>query len=732
MQTRRVTRVGLGLIFIYFVGLGLAYAHSIPIFEASDEAEHLLYIHTILERGELPVIQSRAQMQQQSDPVQRWNNQAHHAPLYYLTSAVLVSWSTRGHIADYLIPNELIFLRNTVAQNPNKWLHRYDAPTSDTERVVFVLRLFNIAIGTGTIGMVFFTVKQLSYGDGLALLAALFTASLPTFIVVNSSITNDSLVIFLYTAGIAWSLRIWHTQAITWRDTALISLILSGSALTKLTGLSLFGVVFGILLFGIGRGRWQWRAAAKVITLSLLATALLAGWWYARNWQLYGDPFALAATASIWGRETPLTFAKLLLELGRIAQSFWMMVGYLHYPIFAPLRFYLYVAGICLIALVGLVRLFVSNKSGQRDELCLLLFVCGLVSAVLLWGTRSVDISYGRLLLPAIAAFAPLMLLGWRALLGRFHGLLLLPVMGLALAAPLVIIPQAYPSLELVDTVSQNATAIHWRQESFEIVAVDVHQTRVNPGDTLTLDLYLRGNHPDNPALLVTAADSLRAKRLGHVEVYPGMAATNQLEAAQLYRVPLRIPLEIIPDEVRQPRLITILIEWVDLESNTGLVFDNGDSLLEVSGPTFIDERYRAHNLPISLAAQFGEKIMLQSYAMPMAIDAGAHLPIMLNWHPQQQIDLAWTLTLQLFDEQGNFITQSDGMPYWYPTTAWVANVMFTDERTLVIPPDTPPGRYAVRLGWYRQNEEQFVRLPLTSGSGVDNLLVLPQRLHVR
>src|SRR5688572_3358892 len=101
-------------ILIGFVILAAHYSRAIPIFEASDEAEHFIYIHTILETGQLPVIQSREDMAQQIDPILRWNNQSHHAPLYYLLSAGLIAWSERADIDDYLRANELIFLRNTV------------------------------------------------------------------------------------------------------------------------------------------------------------------------------------------------------------------------------------------------------------------------------------------------------------------------------------------------------------------------------------------------------------------------------------------------------------------------------------------------------------------------------------------------------------------------------------------------------------------------------------------
>ncbi|MCA9915050.1 MAG: phospholipid carrier-dependent glycosyltransferase, partial [Anaerolineae bacterium] len=328
-MTSTTTRISLGAILLSFVLLAAGFSAVVPIFENSDEAEHFIYIHTLLQTGELPVIQSREAMAAQEDPVQRWNNQSHHAPLYYLLSSALVSWSQREDLRDYLIPNELIFLRDTTENNANKWLHRYDEPGGDTQAAVFVLRAANVAIGCGTLLLIFACAWQISDNRLLALSATAFAAFLPTFIVVNSSVTNDALLLFFYTAGVLWSLVTWRNETLTLSRAVLLGLIVSGTALTKLTGLSLFGVVFVVLVLGAWRKKWTWQQAIVTFAVGLLMTALLAGWWYLRNWQIYGDPLAVSATQTIWGREGAVLWGE---ELLRIGKTFWMMVGYLHSP----------------------------------------------------------------------------------------------------------------------------------------------------------------------------------------------------------------------------------------------------------------------------------------------------------------------------------------------------------------------------------------------------------------
>ena len=725
----RRQQIYFAIILIFYALSASLYIYTVPIFEASDEAEHFIYIHQILDTGDLPIIQSREQMANQDDPILRWNNQSHHAPLYYLLSSVLISWSERGDIADYLQPNELIFLRNTVEDNPNKWLHRYTDPTSDTHIAVYFLRVVNMLIGLGTLWMVYLASKQVSENRLLPLLAMLFTASIPTFIVVNSSVTNDALVIFLYSAGTYWILKALCQQEISFGDIAVISLILSGIALTKLTGVTLFGVVYVGLLVGFWRKYWTWQKVAQVILISGITAAILAGWWYLRNLSLYGDLLAIDATASIWGREAPFTLAMLPDELLRIGKSFWMLVGYLHYPVFAPDAFYIYAT---LITILGIIGLFARFRQGNTDLLKLMLLACFVVFGMLLYGTLSVDISYGRLLLPAIASFAPLLVIGWLQIFRRFAVLLILPLMATTILIPIILIPSAYPTLQAVDVIPEIAIPVNWQADNLEILAIDVPHNTVNAGDELVVDLYFRGNHPDNPALTMTAVDTARVERFDHVEIYPGMADMRVLPDEQIFRYSAYLDIP-EPDVILAPRLVHVLVEWVDLDTNEEIIFDSGLSLLEVPSATFVDTRYEVSELENQVNVNFGDEINLQSYSLPETATAGESISLDFVWDATAQLanDAEAILTIQLFDAEGNFITQEDGALWWYPTMAWAEGVPFVDTRQLQLPSDIEAGDYEIRIGWYRVIGDSFPRLEVIGSEHVDNLYVLPMTIRV-
>ena len=74
MKTRR-ERLTLLLLAVLFVGLGITYSISVPIFEAPDEYHHYFYIQHLLDGNSLPI--------QQDGVDQPWAQEGSQPPLYY-------------------------------------------------------------------------------------------------------------------------------------------------------------------------------------------------------------------------------------------------------------------------------------------------------------------------------------------------------------------------------------------------------------------------------------------------------------------------------------------------------------------------------------------------------------------------------------------------------------------------------------------------------------------------
>ncbi len=666
------------------------------MFEAADEAAHFLYVHHLLADHNLPLIRSRDAVAAQTTPVDQWAIESHQPPLYYAVGALLISWTDRSDVDDYLRPNNLIFLRGTTDDNHNKWLHSPAHTGGDTHISVMILRGYSIVLGMGTLWFVYRT-GRLVLGAAGGLAAMLLVASIPTFVSISASINNDNLVTFLYSAGVYWVLS--TRTNVSLRDALVVGLILSAIALTKLTGVSLFVIVYGALLL---RRRGE---AAQVIAVSLVMATILAVWWYLRNWDLYGDPLALGATRLLWGREYEIaaTSGDPLAELVRIGRSFWLMVGHLHNPVYGPAWVYAYAAAITLLALFGTLWGREESRPTRRDGILavreILLAVCMVVGFMLLAGTRSVDISYGRLLFPALVGFAPLMVAGWRRLLGR--RLMLIPVLPLTmmtLLVPFSLLPRAYPLL-IQTEIHNGVDYIGTDAGGLELVAYTVEQNTVRPGDTLTGHAYLRGTHPQNPALFLTAVDSLTGATLGHTEIYPGMAPTDTLPPERTYRFDWWVDVE--TTAALSPRLIDLHLSWYvpDAMLSIPQVDGSGVALGErviLRGPVLIDSDYqpRPENTTPGINFHWDDvTVVLEGYTIRDG-------ELKLYWRPSRAADPDWVVAVQVVDADGNIIAQADGPPASYPPDVWQEYVMFEDTRRV----DIPAGA-EVLIGWYRQSD---------------------------
>lgn len=734
-------RVALALC-LYAALLGVLYAHETPVFEAPDEGAHFLYIHNLLETGELPVLEDREAVFE-SRAVQR-----HHPPLYYLIGAGLISWTERADVERYFVDNPFGAAGFVIDLNRNIYLHSPQAPQGDTHVAVWVLRLYSLSLGVATLWLVYRS-GQLAFAERPVGLLALFVAvSIPGFIAGAASINNDNLVIFLFTAGIHRVLVVWRRERVTTFDLAVFALTLGGAALTKLNGLALFPLVYAGLVWGALRGRLAWRDVWRVGGVTLLAAALLAGWWYARNWQLYGDPLALSATREVWGRDgnLPDNARLVLLEAMHVLDSFWMTLG--HFNLRGPEWLYTYAPLAALAALPGLVRAWRRAGPRGRDALLFLGASCALIIVALVTATRQINVSQGRILYPAILGFAVLLALGWRALVGRFAPLVVVPLATVTLATPFLYLDHAFQHIEVVDELPAAATPVGATSEGLTLEGYRLFTETVAPGEQVRLELFVRGNHPDNPAMFVKALDPNNQQTLGGVDFYPGMAPTEALDDTLLYRVYVQFPIDAgIPLDTG-PMQLRLAVGWrvpeterflplrdangveIDILTLAGpVVMGAPEASPEAQTPTHAGSAETEPPEEAPLVATFGDQIQLLSYTLPDSVAAGETLSVGLNWKATRPIEQDYVLTVGLLDADGRLVAQHDGEPEGYPTSAWIVGEAFQLTRDILLPPDVPPGEYEVYVGWYSLPAVR--RLPVQGDQARDDLIILPAPLRV-
>jgi 4-amino-4-deoxy-L-arabinose transferase-like glycosyltransferase len=749
------------LVLIIFTLLALFYARALPLFEATDEGAHFLYVHHLLETGQLPLLEGRLATTGDAPPVERWSFERHQPPLYYAIGALLVSWSQREDIDTYLQPNLLIFLRGIVEDNPNMWLHS-PSSSGDTAAAVWTLRLYSLALALGTLLAIYHTA-QLAFGrQDIALLAMTFVVALPMFISLSASINNDNLIIFIFSVAIYWCLRIWQRRDITRVDIVVVSLLLSAAALTKVTGVTLFGIVYLSLFIGAYRGSYSWRKVGLLIGISLVAAAILAGWWYLRNLTLYGDMLASDATITFFSENPQRRSVDAIVgEIPRVWRTFWFGIGYLHALVYAPDWYYLYTGvitalGIAGLGIYGLKTASHTTKSflplsmlergpggevsshtdssppprvrgGGRGEGFTIFFFLATLAALtiaLFAGTRQIDISYGRILYPALAGLAPLLVLGWLALLGRRWTLLaLLPLFAVAVITPFVYLPAAYPTLETVEALPGNAVPLDSHAEGLSLLGYEPLVKQVFPGDTIHLTLYLRGQHPDNPALSVKLIDPNQTTVRAATEIYPGMSPTSALAPDSRYRIQVPLTLDSPPADQSDfnPRQLRIAVAWLNPVTAETLTWDNPPVLDD--GPILVFPNRPPIQLDVQTDVVYGDLIRLAGHsALPAEVQPGDTIPVSLHWQQVNHTDTDWTVAIGLLDAQNNVLTSADDRPPGYPTSIWLPKVDFLDARQLVIPADAAPGDYRLYVGWYRLADGERLA---PRGSNVEGTLYL-------
>jgi hypothetical protein len=266
------------------------------------------------------------------------------------------------------------------------------------------------------------------------------------------------------------------------------------------------------------------------------------------------------------------------------------------------------------------------------------------------------------------------------------------------------------------------------------MVAYTIHTDAVRPGGEIALDLYLTGRSEANALVFANALDPVTLDSLGRVQVYPGMAPTDALDPDALYRAPLTIPLD---DGSLPPRELRIRLEWFDpttldylpLTDATGAEIES----LLLRGPVLIDDGYAPGPANREVDADFGGAIRLTGYTLSSAtLQPGDALTIRLNWRALDALPDAWTLTVQMFNEDGLLVDQADGAIPGYPSSAWVAGTRFSETRTLSLPDDAGDGDYRLVVAWYRLTDSGFERLPVTGDLTVlDDLALLPVTLNV-
>ncbi|MBM3129584.1 MAG: DUF2142 domain-containing protein [Chloroflexi bacterium] len=686
-------KIFLSGIIAAFIALGACYSFTTPLFEAPDEVWHYAYVREIALRRGFPVMQAGVE--------QAWAHEGTQAPLYYLLGAPLIAWIDPRELDTLPAPNPFVRLGEPAAatnDNRNAFLHTPDEnfPWRGTALAAHLLRLYSVALGALTLALTFALAREVfPAARAVAFLAAIFVACLPQFLFIGSSINNDNLATLL-SAATLWQLARTLRRGIAPQRALILGALAGGALLTKFNTITLVPLTLLVIASAAAPKR-AWRVALVSASVFVFVVASIAGWWYARNLALYGDLSGLALIIQMIGeRPAPMDLARwFIAETEGLRFSTWGVFGWM--SVLAAPAFYAFfdllalagVVGMCVVSLRAAQRrsnpqsaigdCFVARNAPRNDTLpALLALWCAITFAAVVYYNRALPAAQGRLLFPALAAFAVLWACGILALVparAQTGAIVLLGALqfGVAAFTPTRFIAPAYAPT-VVNMIPSDATRVNARfADGAQVLAARISRAETQPGDVFDVTIYSRISdgqtarraifvHIVNSAdVIVAQRDSAIASGNWNALAYPALIADS-----------LRVPIPILvsaPDDWR------VIIGTYDLESRERL----GDPITIARLPA------RAN----AAAWQFdfdGRATLLRAEIAPQVVASGGTGRVILRWSaapPQHRVFIH---------------ALGDADRIWAEADAALAREM---ELVLRFAPETPLGIYPLELGVY-------------------------------
>ncbi|MCC7450296.1 MAG: hypothetical protein IT324_22955 [Anaerolineae bacterium] len=709
------------------------------MFEAPDENYHFAFVQRLTQSWELPV--------QDASVKTPWDQEGSQPPLYYLVASLVARLVPADVVPYPLAKNPHAQIGIGLAQiNHNVFVHTPDEafPWHGLALRFHLVRFFSIVMGAITVYVVHRTA-QLAVRESptvVRIVAAVFVTFNPMFLFITSSINNDNMVM-LWGALASWLMLKIIQHGYTTRRVARLAIVIALASLSKLSGLTLY-VPAGamLLLLALNKHHYTdpagelrhaqsitWRQLVAAGAMFGIAFVVIAGWWYARNWQLYGDPTGLRAMIAIVSpRQMPYTIGTMLDEMQGLRISFWALFGW--FNVIGLDWFLIGMDILTALALIGGIVWVAYYMSKQDFRALFPIGILGLQFLVtfvsLINWTRQTPGTQGRLLFPAIAAIATLTALGWR-MFGQLiwrKALAIVPISFMfivAILTPFLTIAPAYAAPPTITRLPDDAVPVEVRFDTITVIGFRIDRQPVPPSGSLPVTVYYQGE-PDarNLSLYLTALDR-NNKVVGKIDSYPGGGnlPTSTWDTSKIYADTYRIP---ISATAEGPAQFKVEFGWWNFATNTRtqpLGVDNkpiealilrGGSLLS-SAPAPLPS--------VAQQATFSEALRFNGYTIsPMdgVIKPGKRLDVSLMWEALSSVYEDFTVFVHLESADSKPIAQDDGMPLRgaYPTSAWAVGQPFADPRSITIPGNLSPGQYRIVIGLYRAGDGS--RLPVDTG----------------
>lgn len=723
-------RVLYGIAALYLV-LATTYSLVTPLFEASDELWHYPMVKFIADNNfALPVQDAAIQT--------AWRQEGSQPPLYYMIAALITAGIDTSDLESVRRINPHADIGTIPPDgNINMIVHRFDAetfPYRGTALAAHIARLFSVLLGLGTVIVTYCLAYQLfPERPAIWIGAAAINAFLPMFLFISGSVNNDNLSNLLgnlLTLLIVLMLKRERPPII--RDYVVIGVVAGAGLLAKLNiGFLIPLVALTYAILSVRRRDLRPLIVGGLISGGL--TIAIAGWWYLRNFQLYGDPTGLNVFLDIVGRRNaPL--AQLWAERESFTGGFWGFFGGMNVSMPAPVYLILnIIGGIAILgALAWLLKTAIRREWDARrwlPALVTLIWIGVTLVSYLRWTTET-QASQGRLIFGALSSICVWFAVGLTVWTPRRIRPLILGGTGgglalLAAFTPFGVIAPAYapPPIEIAPVVSApiftraDVGAIAMRSSS-------LITPNVAPGELVKIDLTWQVAAPFardwSVFVHLTTQDGVI---VGQRDIYPGNGALalSDLPAGAMWTDRMMIAL---PDNIYAPQRLSVRVGWYFLPTSERLSLDPyPNTTYREIGTISLDSRPNELGVPNPLSINFGNEVELVGYTMTdLSPHAGDSTAITLYWRGLKTLTRDYVIFVHIIDPPTLTIhAGSDAQPAGWtrPTTTWLPGEIVADTHTLTVNRDAPPGIYEMEIGLYVQTPDgAFERLRVVTPDG--------------
>lgn len=744
---RRPSLICLLLIIFLFLVLGTVYSLATPVLEASDEFKHYPYTQYVQAHHDLPVLDPEICLA--SPDGCPWLQDGGQPPAYYALMAAATSWIDTSDIHEVRWMNWHAFIGNpSQICNKNLIIHlpeREQFPWRGSILAIHLIRFLTLGLGAGTVVLTYLLAHDLFPDQPeLVLGATALTAFNPMFLFVNAAVNNDAMAALLGCLNLLLFVRLVRDglrgPLPLWRY-GLVGLTIGTFLLTKLSGLGALVLLICLLVWLSARRR-SLRPLLVGLPITVGVAALLSGWWFLRNWRLYGDPTGLNVFVAIQGQRvgTP-ALRDWLDEFGTFRWTYWGLFGAV--DVMAPRWVYTFFDLLSLAGLTGLVIWVVQRRRGEtrvspkprflgrtgmteRPEGALwwipALWTGILFVSVLRW-TWIYFSFQGRLVFPGISGVSALLMVGLQQWIPRRYR----PAAGVGLALSLLIIAGVIPFASIMPAYEQPEPLTRGDvPAAARVEPVDVGGVAHLVGWELKPQTVQGGSHSTYVEVVVywesvasERGDYISFARLlgrghqlvGQVNRRPacGMVPTSLWEPGQVWRDPYRIP--VAPDALAPSRLRVEVGLYAPEAGETLGAVRVGEARIVPLAPAPLP--------PHMLAVDLADGITLRGYDLAPAVAApGDVITLTLYWDARELPSADYQVFVHMVGAGPEPVAQGDGPPLAgdYPTTMWDPGQSIVDPHPVTLPADLPPGRYRFLVGMY--DLTTLARLARLDGAG--------------